>query len=69
MTEQSTAEHDKQVLEAILIGMKNDELPIVTCSVCKNTIEYTQILREHGRVVSLKTRCPCGHSSGSVLGI
>lgn len=69
MTGPTTAERDRQIREAIMTGMKNDELPDLTCSVCANIIEYTDVLREGGRVVSVRTKCPCGHSSGSILGI
>ena len=69
MTNPTTAERDRQIMDAILAGMKNDELPSVTCSVCGTPIEYTDVLREGGRIVSLRTKCPCGHSTGSVLGI
>lgn len=52
-----------------MLGMARGELPELTCRVCGTPIRYSQILRDEHRVVSLRTTCSCGHSSGVIRGI
>ena len=60
---------DMEIFESIMRGMKNVSLPDVACSVCGDPIEYVHAERAPDRIVSLWTKCPCGHSTRSILGI
>lgn len=62
-------EHEREIYESILRGMATGDLPLVHCPVCDHPIEYVSVLREAGRIVSLRTDCPCHYSQNAIRGI
>lgn len=62
-------ERDREILEAIMIGMAQGNLPEVRCRVCGSLIQYPGVVRNDYRVISVRTACICGHSSGEIRGI
>ncbi|MGW9211249.1 hypothetical protein ACWGR4_30245 [Embleya sp. NPDC055664] len=69
MTDSAEERRDREILEEIMIGMTRGELPEVHCRVCGSPIRYAGVFRDDERVISLRTVCPCGHSSGAIRGI
>jgi hypothetical protein len=69
MTESAEEQRDREILEEIMTGMARGELPDVHCRVCGSLIQYAGVVRNDYRVVSVRTVCCCGHSSGAIRGI